>query len=70
MASGAGAESRASLGIAVVGGLITGTALTLYVIPALYLLIAPRDKPAVIEDTDTSVITNPDPANVELVHSK
>jgi multidrug efflux pump len=70
MATGAGAESRASLGIAVVGGLITGTALTLYVIPALYLLIAPRDKPAVTEDADTSVITNPDPANVELVHSK
>lgn len=36
LALGAGAESRVSMGIAVVGGLIFSTGLTLYVIPAVY----------------------------------
>ncbi|MDR0737904.1 MAG: efflux RND transporter permease subunit [Prevotellaceae bacterium] len=36
MASGAGAESRVAMGIAVVGGMICATFLTLYVIPAIY----------------------------------
>jgi len=36
LALGAGAESRRSMGIAVVGGLIIGTLLTLLVIPAVY----------------------------------
>lgn len=35
---GAGSESRVSMGIAVIGGLVIGTVLTLYVIPAFYLL--------------------------------
>lgn len=42
LALGAGAESRVSMGIGVIGGLIVGTALTLYVIPAFYLVFAPR----------------------------
>jgi multidrug efflux pump len=33
---GAGAESRVSMGIAIIGGLIFSTVLTLYVIPAMY----------------------------------
>ncbi|WP_162052101.1 efflux RND transporter permease subunit [Pontibacter pamirensis] len=36
LALGAGAETRASMGIAVVGGLIFATGLTLYIIPAIY----------------------------------
>lgn len=36
LALGAGAESRTSMGIAVIGGLIIGSLLTLYVIPAMY----------------------------------
>lgn len=36
LALGAGAESRVSMGIAVIGGLLFATILTLYVIPAIY----------------------------------
>jgi multidrug efflux pump len=40
LALGAGAESRRPMGIAVVGGLLFGMVLTLYVIPAMILLFA------------------------------
>lgn len=40
LALGAGAESRSSMGIAVVGGLIIGSIFTLYVIPAMYSYIS------------------------------
>jgi multidrug efflux pump len=36
LALGAGAESRTSMGIAIIGGLIIGSFLTLYIIPAIY----------------------------------
>jgi multidrug efflux pump len=39
---GAGSESRRSMGIAVVGGLLLSTALTLLVIPAVYTFLASR----------------------------
>jgi multidrug efflux pump len=42
LALGAGAESRASMGIAVIGGLAFGSALTLFVIPTLYVLLYPQ----------------------------
>ncbi|HWA28878.1 MAG TPA: efflux RND transporter permease subunit [Lacunisphaera sp.] len=45
LALGAGAESRVSMGIGVIGGLLLGTALTLYVIPSVYLLLAGRSRP-------------------------
>lgn len=45
LAVGAGAESRTSLGIAVIGGLALGSFLTLYVIPLAYTWIAnPRPR--------------------------
>lgn len=40
LALGAGAESRVSMGIAVIGGLVCGGALTLFVIPAMYVLLS------------------------------
>ncbi|MBK7141436.1 MAG: efflux RND transporter permease subunit [bacterium] len=40
LALGAGAESRVSMGIAVVGGLILSTVMTLFVIPALYTYVS------------------------------
>ena len=42
LALGAGAESRVSMGIAVIGGLAIGTACAVYVIPAVYVMCAPR----------------------------
>jgi len=42
LALGAGAESRVPLGVAVIGGMTTSLVLTLFVVPAMYLLIAPK----------------------------
>ncbi|MFP4528445.1 MAG: efflux RND transporter permease subunit [Candidatus Kapaibacterium sp.] len=44
LALGAGAESRVSMGIAVIGGLIFATMLTLFVIPAVYSYFSERTK--------------------------
>lgn len=44
-ATGAGAESREALGWVIVGGVTLSTFVTLYAIPALYLLLAPFTKP-------------------------
>ncbi len=49
LALGAGAESRRSMGIAVLGGLAVGTALTLVVIPAMYTFITSRARRTVAE---------------------
>jgi Cation/multidrug efflux pump len=42
LATGAGSESRAVIGWVIVGGLLLGTALTLFVVPAAYTLLASR----------------------------
>jgi multidrug efflux pump len=42
LALGAGAESRVSMGIAVIGGLVAGGVLTLFVIPAIYAMVSSR----------------------------
>lgn len=43
LALGAGSESRVSMGIAVIGGLIFSTILTLYVIPAIYSYFSSKE---------------------------
>ena len=43
MAVGAGAESRNQIGLVIVGGLLLGTLLTLFVVPTAYTLLA-RDR--------------------------
>ncbi|MEM9857676.1 MAG: efflux RND transporter permease subunit [Bacteroidota bacterium] len=44
LALGAGAESRVSMGIAVIGGMLFATILTLFVIPAVYTFITSTQK--------------------------
>ena len=46
IAAGAGAEARRPIGFVIVGGLMFGTILTLYVIPAAYTLFTPLRKTA------------------------
>lgn len=46
LASGAGAESRAAIGMVILGGLIFASTLTLFIIPVLYNLLARFAKPA------------------------
>ncbi|MBX2968746.1 MAG: efflux RND transporter permease subunit [Cyclobacteriaceae bacterium] len=50
LALGAGSESRVSMGIAVIGGLLFATILTLYVIPAVYSYFSSKEARAVIEE--------------------
>jgi multidrug efflux pump len=45
LATGAGAESRQQIGWVLVGGLLLGTVLTLFVVPVAYTLIAGKHKP-------------------------
>lgn len=44
IATGAGAESRQQIGWVIVGGLLVGTVLTLFVVPVAYTLLAARHK--------------------------
>ncbi|HEX2099387.1 MAG TPA: efflux RND transporter permease subunit, partial [Candidatus Synoicihabitans sp.] len=45
LAIGAGSESRVSMGIAVVSGMIVGTALTLFIVPAIYSVMSRERSP-------------------------
>jgi multidrug efflux pump len=49
MAVGAGAESRNQIGLVIVGGLVLGTILTLFVVPTVYTLLA-RDRASMLRD--------------------
>lgn len=44
LALGAGSESRSSMGIAVIGGLIFSTVLTLFIIPVIYTYLSEKTK--------------------------
>jgi multidrug efflux pump len=46
---GSGSESRISMGVAVVGGMIFSTALTLFVVPAMYTYLARKKTAAPLE---------------------
>jgi len=44
LAIGAGAKSRMSMGIVIIGGLLFSLVLSLYVVPAVYTYISPKDR--------------------------
>ena len=46
LATGAGAESRSSIGWVIIGGVSFSTLLSLFIIPALYSLLASLTKPS------------------------
>jgi multidrug efflux pump len=52
LATGAGAESRQQIGWVIVGGLLLGTLLTLFVIPTAYTLLATRRKETPVLNSD------------------
>jgi multidrug efflux pump len=58
LASGAGAESRTQIGWVIVGGLTLGTALTLFVIPAVYMLLASKRQPAEVVAMESVAVSN------------
>ena len=43
LATGAGAESRIAMGVAVVGGMLVATLLTLFIIPAIYTYLSSKE---------------------------
>ena len=53
---GAGAESRQAIGWVVVGGLMLGTMLTLFVIPTLYSILVRRVHMTTEEEADAPVV--------------
>jgi multidrug efflux pump len=61
LASGAGAESRQQIGWVIVGGLLLGTLLTLFVVPTVYSLIARRG-PAQRQEEESGAAAEPAPA--------
>jgi multidrug efflux pump len=52
LALGAGAESRTPMGIAIIGGLLVGTVLTLFVIPAVYPYLTRKEVAPALEAGD------------------
>jgi multidrug efflux pump len=60
LAIGAGSESRVSMGIAIIGGLIFAGVLTLYVIPAIYSYFSSATATADNRPEDTIEVKQPE----------
>ncbi len=67
LALGAGAESRVSMGIAVIGGLVFSSGLTLYVIPAIYSYLSKSLVPATSSAPNPYAPASTAPAYAEKV---
>jgi multidrug efflux pump len=62
-ATGPGAGARNSIGIMLVSGMVIGTFFTLFVVPAIYVLVARRRQPAA-DTPGEAVVPEPAPATV------
>jgi multidrug efflux pump len=62
LATGAGAESRSQIGWVIIGGMLLGTFLTLFVVPTVYTLLAPKKAPG--EENDDTDTPAPQPVTV------
>jgi HAE1 family hydrophobic/amphiphilic exporter-1 len=51
LAMGPGAETRIPMAIAVIGGMVVSTLLTLIVVPCAYLVLVPLEKKSFIRNT-------------------
>ncbi len=60
LALGAGSGSRVSMGIAVIGGLVFATLLTLFVIPGIYSYLSSRKANRLVELPDTEKVETPE----------
>src|SRR5690606_23977026 len=58
ISGGAGAESRAAIGVVILGGLIFATTLTLFIIPVLYNLLARFTRSANAVEQDLERLTD------------
>jgi multidrug efflux pump len=58
LVTGPGASARNSIGIVLVGGMTIGTLFTLFVVPALYVLIAQEHSTALAEEPAPLAVTN------------
>jgi multidrug efflux pump len=58
-ARGPGAGARNSIGIMLVTGMIIGTCFTLFVVPAIYMLVANQHKPVPAEELELDAETGP-----------
>lgn len=50
ISAGAGAESRATIGWVIIGGMTIGTLFTLFVVPVVYSLLATQRQPHAAEE--------------------
>lgn len=67
---GAGAEARQPLGIAVVGGMLFSTFMTIIVVPVVYSLVSPKNREAVVTHEDAEAgLTKHATVRPELSHA-
>ncbi len=59
LALGAGSQSRVPLGLAVIGGMLLGSFLSLYVVPAAYRVLARKDMPDAENVTVAAKVIDP-----------
>lgn len=62
IASGAGAAGRQAMGLVIFTGLSIGTLFTLFVVPAMYMLLAGEHKAEPVDPVDPAVSHEPHPA--------